>query len=163
MGASATNETSIPLVKVFTMSFLKGSVKTSPAPSPIRKVAVTAIESMTVIEAQLQVLPNGRFPPIAVIRHTCETARMLRAYHHRTVERANAAVASGRITTIYAAMAAAAIVWAIPALLAVVICVALGLKGTDSLLVSVPLVAASIAGGCIYVGWVYGRAIQRRR
>jgi len=88
---------------------------------------------------------------------------MFRAYHHRIVERANAAVASGRIATIYTSMVGAAVVWAIPALLAIVICLAFGLKGTDSLLVSVPLVAVSIAGGCIYIGWIYGRAIQRRR
>jgi hypothetical protein len=87
---------------------------------------------------------------------------MLRAYHDRAVERANAAVASGQIAKIYASMTGAAIVWAIPALLAVLLCLGLGLSGTDSLYVSVPLVGVSIVGGCLYIGWVYGRALVRR-
>ena len=88
---------------------------------------------------------------------------MLRAYHRRTIERANAAVESGQIAKIYASMSGAALVWVIPALVALVVCLAFGLEGTASLYVSVPLVAVSIAGGCLYIGWVYGRAILRQR
>ena len=88
---------------------------------------------------------------------------MLRAYHHRTVERANAAVASGQIAKIYSSMTGAALVWAVPALLAILLCFGFGLKGAASLYVSVPLVALSILGGCLYIGWVYGRALLERR
>jgi len=88
---------------------------------------------------------------------------MLGDYHRRTIERAETAVASGETATIYAAMTGAAVVWGVPAPLAILICVALGLKGTASFFVTVPLVGLSIAGGCIYIGWVYGRALLRRR
>ena len=87
---------------------------------------------------------------------------MLKDYHRRTVQRAEAAVTTGQLATIYSSMVKAALIWAIPALLAVAVCWIFGLTGTDSLYVSVPLVALSIAGGCIYVGWVYGRALSAR-
>ena len=87
---------------------------------------------------------------------------MLRAYHRRTVERAEAAVASGRMRDIYNSMVTAALVWCIPAIATLVICIVFGFEGGTSLLVSVPLVAVSIAGACGYVGWIYTRALSRR-
>jgi hypothetical protein len=58
-------------------------------------------------------------------------------------------------------MVKASLVWVVPAAIAFVICLVFGLEGGVSLLVSLPLVAISIAGCCGYVGWVYASALKR--
>ena len=88
---------------------------------------------------------------------------MLRAYHRKTVERAYAAVASGQISKICASIVFATVVWVIPALLGIAISALLGLHGSQSLYVTVPFTMISILGGCVYLGWVYGRALLHRR
>lgn len=87
----------------------------------------------------------------------------MRAYHRRTVQRADAAAATGQLGVIYTSMIQAGLVWILPALLAVVICWTFGLTGVESLYLSVPLVALSIFGCCGYVGWIYARALKRTR
>jgi hypothetical protein len=92
----------------------------------------------------------------------CEKHASMSVYHTELVERAEAAVASGSVIVALAAMQKDAALWALPALLAVLICTAFGLSGTASLWVSLPLVGVSIAGGVIYIGAIYASAWSRR-
>lgn len=86
---------------------------------------------------------------------------MLRAYHQKMIDLAEAAVATGRPATIYLAMAKAASVWIIPAIIGILVCSCLGLVGPALLYICLPLIAVTIAGGCGYIGWIYWRAMMR--
>jgi hypothetical protein len=87
---------------------------------------------------------------------------MIRQYHARLVERADAAASSGSAFVALASMRRDAAIWAFPALLAVAICWFFQLSGTLSLLVSLPLVGVSIVGFSAYVAATYCRAMMRR-
>jgi len=54
-----------------------------------------------------------------------------------------------------------AVIWTIPALVAVLICAVLGLHGPLSLSVSMPAVGITILGSCVYVPMVYVAAMKR--
>lgn len=86
---------------------------------------------------------------------------MLRAYHKRIVDLAEAAVATGRPSIFYLSLAKAAAIWTVPAIFAIFVCCGLGLKGSALLLVCLPLVAITIAGCCGYVGGIYWRAMMQ--
>ena len=83
-------------------------------------------------------------------------------YHAHLVERADAAASAGSTLVALASMQRDAAIWALPALLAVVICWLFQLSGAPSLWVSLPLVGISIIGCTGYVGAIYFRAIMRR-
>lgn len=85
----------------------------------------------------------------------------MRNYHERVTKRANDAAATG-MGAVLAAMQWDAALWAIPALLAVVLCWAFQLSGVAALFVAVPLIAVSLFGCVLYLGIVYGCAIKRR-
>jgi hypothetical protein len=86
----------------------------------------------------------------------------MNGYHHKLLQRADAAVATGNIFAVLVALRRDAIVWMVPALLAVLICCVFRLSGSASLWVTLPLVGISLAGGVIYVGAVYAQALSRR-
>jgi hypothetical protein len=77
---------------------------------------------------------------------------MIRQYHARLVERADAAASSGNAFVALASMRRDAAIWVLPALLAVVLCWIFQLSGMSSLWVSLPLVGVSIVGCSVFVG-----------
>ena len=88
---------------------------------------------------------------------------MFGKYHRMAVERAEAAVATGNLARIMIEMQRQASPWAIPAIVAILICWLGRLSGNAVLLVALPLVAISIAGSCVYSGWVFARAFKQSR
>ena len=86
---------------------------------------------------------------------------MIRQYHAHLIKRADAAASSGSVFIALAAMQRDAMIWAIPALIALSICWLFQLSGVSSLWVSLPLVGMSIIGGIGYVGTIYCRALTR--